>query len=56
MPFTTSEIDGTVGFVVNPESGCNAGLAVDLTDAPVGLIKSLFLFYFLTGFSFYSYE
>ena len=37
MPFATSDIDGAVGFVVNPESGCGAGLAVDITGSPVGL-------------------
>lgn len=37
MPFAASDIDGAVGFVVNPETGCNAGLAVDLTGTPVGL-------------------
>jgi hypothetical protein len=37
MPFATSEIDGAVGFVVNPQEGCGAGLAVDVTAAPVGL-------------------
>jgi len=38
MPFTVAEIDGAVGFVVNPEAGCaGTGLAVDVTAAPVGL-------------------
>ena len=38
MPFTVAEIDGAVGFVVNPEAACGGtGLAVDVTDEPVGL-------------------
>jgi hypothetical protein len=37
MPFATSDIDRAVGFVVNPQEGCGAGLAVDVTAAPVGL-------------------
>ena len=37
MPFVTTEIDGAVGFVVNPQEGCGTGLAVDVTSAPVGL-------------------
>lgn len=37
MPFATSDIDGAVGFVVNPQEGCGTGLAVDVTAAPVGL-------------------
>lgn len=45
MPFETSEIDGAVGFVINPVAAsalCPAvfsgfGLQVDITGAPVGL-------------------
>ncbi len=37
MPFATAEIDGAVGFVVNPQEGCGTGLAVDVTSDPVGL-------------------
>lgn len=37
LPFATSDIDGAVGFVVNPQAGCGAGLEVDVTAAPVGL-------------------
>jgi hypothetical protein len=38
MPFATSDINGAVGFVVNPDVGCTGtGLAVDVTGSPAGL-------------------
>jgi hypothetical protein len=35
LPVATSALDVAVGFVVNPDAGCPAGLGVDLNQAPV---------------------
>lgn len=35
LPVATSAFDAAVGFVVNPDLGCPAGLGVDLNQAPV---------------------